>query len=88
MSLAVCSRSILLHFSCKTVPQAWSDVRFGAPCRTRCLEGPKHARSVTSHWIEKVGQDDPHSSTARTAVLSSPDGVLRYHPAALQGDVE
>ena len=31
---------------------------------------------------------DPHYSAAGTAVLSSPDEVLRCHPAALRGVVE
>ena len=48
-------------------------------------ECPKHARLVTSQGIEQANRDDPHCSAAGTAVLSSPDEVLRCHPAALRG---
>ena len=44
------------------------------------LECPKHARSVTSHGIEQGNQGDLHCSAARTALVSSPDGVLHCHP--------
>ena len=51
-------------------------------------ECPKHAQLATSQGIEQANQDDPHCSAAGTAVLSSPDEVLRCHPAALGGVVE
>ena len=51
-------------------------------------ECPKHARLATSQGIEQANRDDPHCSAAGTAVLSSPDEVLRCHPAALCGVVE
>ena len=58
-------------------------------------ECPKHARLATSQGIEQANRDDPHCSAARTAVLaagtavlSSPDEVLRCHHAALRGVVE
>ena len=51
-------------------------------------ECPKHARLATSQGIEPANRDDPHCSAAGTAVLSSPDDVLRCHPAALRGVVE
>ena len=51
-------------------------------------ECPKHARLATSQGIEQANRDDPHCSAAGTAVLSSPDEVLRCHPAALRGVVE
>ena len=52
------------------------------------LEGPKHARLATSQGIELANRHDPYCSAARTAVLSSPDEVLCFHPAALRGVVE
>ena len=48
----------------------------------------KHARLATSQGIKQANRDDPYCSAAGTAVLSSPDEVLRCHPAALRGDVE
>ena len=50
-------------------------------------ECSKHARLATSQGIEQANRDDPHCSAAGTAVLSSPDEVLRCHPAALRGTV-
>ena len=50
-------------------------------------EWPKHARSATSQGIDQANRDDPHCSAAGTAVLSSPDEVLRCHPAALCGTI-
>ena len=40
-------------------------------------ECTKHARLATSQGIEQANRDDPHCSAAGTAVLSSPDEVLR-----------
>ena len=51
-------------------------------------ECPKHARLATSQGIEQANRDDPHCSAAGTAVLLSPNEVLRFHPAALRGVVE
>ena len=51
-------------------------------------ECSKHARLATSQGIKQANRDDPHFSAAGTAVLSSPDEVLRCHPAALYGVVE
>ena len=52
------------------------------------LECPKHARFATSQGIEQANRQDPHCSAVEAAVLSSPDEVLRCHPAALRGVVE
>ena len=52
------------------------------------LECPKHARLATSQGVEQANRDDPYCCAAGTAVLSSPDEVLRCHPAALRGVVE
>ena len=51
-------------------------------------ECPKHARMATSQGMEQANRDDPHCSAAGTAILSSPNEVLRCHPAALRGVVE
>ena len=50
-------------------------------------ECTKHVRLATSQGIEQANRDDPHCSAAGTAVLSSPDEVLRCHPAALRGTI-
>ena len=78
MSLAICSWGILLHSSCKAAPKAWSVLGRGTLCRTRW---PK------SQGIEQANRDDPHCFATGTAVLSSPDEVLRCHPAALRGTI-
>ena len=82
MSLAICSWGILLHSSCKLRPKlgAFLVVHAGREC-------PKHARLATSQGIKQANRDDPHCSVAGTAVLSSPDEVLRCHPAALRGTI-
>ena len=79
ISLAICSWGILLHSSCKAAPKAWSVLGRGTLCHTRW---PRmgHARLATSQEIEQANRDDPHCSAAGTAVLSSPDEVLRCHP--------
>ena len=88
MSLAICSWGILLHSSCKAAPKAWSVLGRELPVVHAGREFPKHARLATSQGIEQANRDDPHCSAAGTAILSSPDEVLRCHPAALRGVVE
>ena len=47
-------------------------------------ECTKHAWLATSQGIEQANRDDPHCSAAG---ISSPDEVLRCHPAALRGTI-
>ena len=77
MSLAICSWGILIHSSCKAAPKAWSVLGRGTLCRTRW---PRMSQACS------IG--DKSGDRAGTAVLSSPDEVLRCHPAALCGVVE
>ena len=89
MSLAICNWGILLHSSCKAAPKAWSVLGRKLSVVHAGRECPKHARLATSQGIEQANRDDPHCSAAGTAVLSSPDEVLRciLHPAALRGTI-
>ena len=80
MSLAICSWGILLHSSCKAAPKAWSVLGRGTRCRTRW---PRMYQTCSID--DKSG--DLHCSAAGTAVLSSPDEILRCHPAALRGTI-
>ena len=87
MSLAICSWGILLHSSCKAAPKAWSVLGRVTLCRT-CWSRMYQTCSIGDKSGDRAAnRDDPHCSAAGTAVLSSPDEVLRCHPAALRGTI-
>ena len=88
MSLAICSWGILLTPPARLRPKIGAFLVVELSVVHAGRECPKHARLATSQGIEQANRDDPHCSAAGTAVLSSPDEVLRCHPAALRGVVE